>query len=826
MSQYVHQENIQKPPRIFWLGMHKVLVQTELARLRSLGYEVFNPPYLSDVADQSANLNWDSNQYSTLPQDVFDKLSAYNFFYNDISDDVAGILNEYFDAVIVTISTTWLAPVVRKYKGKIIYRTYGQHGVLSEELRGQGLLLELSERENFIFMPHADEALHGEQFWLKERAVVVPYCLSDDIFQYAGQWEGSDSIDSAEIAVTCPNINNPFFRAHYDFLKENFSENYYRYYGVQLGEIDDSQVVGTLPREKQIEFFKRSAGYLYTYSDIRVCYLPPIEMMVLGGPVLFLEGSLLDSYFEPGAPGRCKTISEAKEKVERLRSGDSEFINSLICSQQAVKNRYDPSFVWPIFDEVMRRCLREHFDSQDWLRRSVNPCIYGVERIYLLHHFPGNPVIFNGVEYTAYDGIPRVMRQVVNALGNRGRTEIWVTARSEQAEGFYGFFKQSAPQGSIVKVLLIDGGAGIEPNLGGEADEKFCPKRFTKNSVKRFVKFLVPERHWPKFAAVLNKFREIRAKFSAPREQIANIFDEYIDEVNRDDSCFGVIVPHYYLFPEALGLCKNIYMYLPDYMPHFFHRSGEFAEVEGWQTEIGRKLADKSKRVFCNSEFTKGYLPDSRLNVSADKISVFYLPVLNSNADEIPSDSRFSSNPISKPFVFYPTQPRANKNLSFLLKVFSELVKRGNDIYLVLTAGALGPDPKAAEVYEKLSVKDRVLLFNSVSDAELSYLYGQASLLCLTSLAEGNFPPQIQEALHYGLPVVASRLGFVTERIPTELLDCLLLCEAGNLDAFVRACEFALNNKDLVLERQEKVLDVLKKYDRHYFDDQVLSLFK
>lgn len=35
--------------RIFWLGMHKVLSQTELPHLRALGYEVFNPPYLSSV---------------------------------------------------------------------------------------------------------------------------------------------------------------------------------------------------------------------------------------------------------------------------------------------------------------------------------------------------------------------------------------------------------------------------------------------------------------------------------------------------------------------------------------------------------------------------------------------------------------------------------------------------------------------------------------------------------------------------------------------------------------------------------------------------------
>ena len=47
-----------KRKRIFWLGMHNVLMQTELPRLRMLGYEVFHSPYLSDVIDQSAVREW------------------------------------------------------------------------------------------------------------------------------------------------------------------------------------------------------------------------------------------------------------------------------------------------------------------------------------------------------------------------------------------------------------------------------------------------------------------------------------------------------------------------------------------------------------------------------------------------------------------------------------------------------------------------------------------------------------------------------------------------------------------------------------------------
>src|SRR3546814_18198461 len=103
--------------------MHKVLPQTELPRLRLLGFEVYNPPYLSSVEDQSAVLDWMASP-TTLPQEVHRKLSGVNFFYRPIPEEIAEILNEYFDAVIVTINPTWLKHVMDAYKGPVVYRVY------------------------------------------------------------------------------------------------------------------------------------------------------------------------------------------------------------------------------------------------------------------------------------------------------------------------------------------------------------------------------------------------------------------------------------------------------------------------------------------------------------------------------------------------------------------------------------------------------------------------------------------------------------------------------------------------------------------------------
>ncbi|QCG92189.1 hypothetical protein [Azospirillum sp. TSH100] len=343
--------------RIFWFGAHKLLVGTELARLRALGYEVFNPPYLSHIPDQSVASTWDRNQPTTLPPEVFDKLSKYNFFYNSISPEIADILNSQFDAVVVTIVARWTAEILRVYDGPCIFRAYGQTHLLSDEFELCGVRPLIENRDNFHFCPHSDKTMEAEADWLRSRGTVIPYCLSEDIFQHRGIWAAStDRNDS--ILVTAPNIlGNPFHRAHYDFLKEFFHQKHFKYCGVQLVDIDDDHVVGSLERRKQIGMFADASGYLYTYRDPRVCYLPPVEMIVLGGPVAYLSGSLLARHIGKGGPGEAASVMDAHRIVNAFRAKDHVFIDEVRQSQQHIATLYDPAHVWPIFDREMARMI-------------------------------------------------------------------------------------------------------------------------------------------------------------------------------------------------------------------------------------------------------------------------------------------------------------------------------------------------------------------------------------------------------------------------------------------------------------------------------------
>ncbi len=804
--------------RLFWLGMHELLVRTELERFRILGYEVFNPPYLSDIKDQSVSLKWNPYQESTLPIEIFKKLSGCNFFYSTIPEEILEILNEYFDAVIVTIAPDWLDEIIKGYRGKIIYRTYGQHGLLSDELHQRGLLPIIQAKDDFWFVPHAEEALSGEHDWIKERMRVVPYCLGDEVFVYKDMWDET-APKSHEISLTCPNIDNEFFKSHYDYLIDNFSDKHYLYYGRQLREISQSNIVGTLDRDVQLQKFLHSKGYLYTYSDPRVCYLPPIEMMTLGGPVLFLEGSLLDSFMPQGAPGRCRSVDEAKHKVSLLLNEDKEFVKGIISSQSEVRKYYSPEYVWPTFDRVFQEILETGNMAPNWLIYDEVP--RRSKSIYVLHHFPGEPVVLKDGVYAAYDGIPRVVRHIVHALAERDDVDIIITATNTQIPFIEGYFRSGK---NNIRILNID--CLKEPCVGSSGrNNEINLKRIIKNTVKAITPKIYHKNIFNLYVRVFSRLKLIINRLHFERTIMSKSNSEYINYINSDSQCLTVFVPHYYCFPESLDLDKIMMLYLPDYMPHFFHNTGEFVGDEGVHTEIGKKIVNKAKIVLCNSFFTKSYLPGSRLSVDADKIRVLYLPMLNGNASGALKPSWKLKSITDKQYLFYPTQPRPNKNLGLLLRVFNQLVEDGYDLHLVLTS-ELKSDPKAYALYKHIRHRGRVKFSGRLTDEELKEVYIQASAVCFTSLAEGNFPPQIQEAITYAVPVVAGRLGFITERIPDDKLDSILLCTPNDEEEFVEKCKEVLDNRDYYSEKISELQTIFDDEEiKHQFGTGVQGLF-
>jgi hypothetical protein len=445
-----------KAGRILWLGNHALLLNTELPRLRALGFEVFHAPCRRVVRQhQSAMADWKQGP-TTLDPSVYARLADADLYFTPIEPDMFALLNEHFSAAVVAIQATWVAELLRGFAGKIVYRTYGDSRTVSEQLWQLGAFRALIRRENFWFVPFASEYARQEQAWVRARETVVPYCVDALVAGAIDSW--APDREAPEVMLSCPNIKgNPFFWYHFAELKQAFNQPVYRIYGVQPEAVQDPQVVGTKPFADVINRYRSATVLLYTYRFPGVCFLPPIEMMIVGGPVVFVTGSLLDRMMGPNAPGRARDLLEAREKCERLLAGDAELERAIIRSQMEIRTRYLPDHVWPPFDDAMRSILGAGWPSTEHATVTWSvPSIGEGQIVALAYHPTLTPRLDCGRYVTTEATVARLVQILRVMFARDERRKVVVVCHREGLEGWYGLLAQFFPASRLVLLCLDD----------------------------------------------------------------------------------------------------------------------------------------------------------------------------------------------------------------------------------------------------------------------------------------------------------------------------------------------------------------------------------
>ncbi|TPL01800.1 MULTISPECIES: glycosyltransferase [unclassified Mesorhizobium] len=820
-----------KKKRIFWLGMHQVLSQTELPRLRALGYEVFNPPYLSDVYDQSAVYDWVAPD-SSLPNEALEILARTNFFYDEIPPEAAEVLNAYFDAAIVTINPLWLAHFLKAYHGRVIYRTYGQPHSLSDELANLGALPLITERNDFWFMPNTEKVTDIEDDWLRSRMMIVPYCLTPDVVDRRDTWDPEAS--GAELGLLCPRVADiPYYTTNYRHLKRYFPAKGYRIFGAQNVPVRDEQVIGTVERSEFIRRLSQMRGFAYHYEEPTVCYLPPIEFMTLGGPVIFKKASLLSRYFPADAPGRTDSIEELVKRSEQLRKGDRALSRELIESQAEVRKLYQPEYVWPIFDEAITRVLGDAGTNQApelIYTPTVKMEAPAAETVLVAFHGFGPLVVHQNGEYHCAEGIARVIRQVIRALADLG-FRVVVTSRKEDVGRIHGFLNSAA--GRNLKIMVIDKdvpvGSGAMTAIG-RLRQIARTRPFSANidhlkglgrarDIKNMPRALASTAAVAIFKALRRVEQQVDnfklANGATPRA-------EYVDLINADTNIDHVLISHYYMFPELAHLeGKNVVLYLPDYMPHFYKASIEMGATRQ-SAMVGRKMVAKARRILTNSAFTASYLPKTTLAARPENIVPVPLPYLNGDPGNAEAPGRLGVLP--KYYAFYPTRDRPSKRLADFARTVAIVNERlkaaGSEDRLIglLTTPLTGKSAAGAE--------EHLVSLPEITDVELGYLYKNALCLLFTSEMEGNFPTQITEALHLGVPVVATNIPLITLELG-EASDCLDLVDVGDCEGFAnRVVSILEDHAAAVLRQKEAQETASRKFAYDNFKYGLSELFR
>jgi glycosyltransferase involved in cell wall biosynthesis len=256
-------------------------------------------------------------------------------------------------------------------------------------------------------------------------------------------------------------------------------------------------------------------------------------------------------------------------------------------------------------------------------------------------------------------------------------------------------------------------------------------------------------------------------------------------------------------------------------MPHFYKGSVEMGATRQ-SALIGTRMVAKARRVLTNSAFTASYLPETELAVRPQDIVHVPLPFLNDGSPDTQPPGGLAVLP--KHYIFYPTRDRPSKRLADFVKtvalVNERLEQAGSkeQLFGLLTTPLTG---KAAAAAEK-----HLVLLPEITDAELGYLYKNALCLLFTSEMEGNFPTQITEALHLGVPVVATNIPLITLELG-EVSACLDLVEVGDVDGFADRVMAILADRAAATHRQSQAREAASRqfaYDN--FKRGVSELFK
>ena len=348
----------QKNHRIMWLLNHGAARRFEIPMLKSIGIrEIFLPKIIpTDHNFRSASVDFSEDHNLTIPADDLALLNATDW-YGEPGIDAWRTANKYFDvAFFILHRVEMLASVAKHFSGAAIWRAYGldasiSYSVILDSTRNGSGWKDVRRMGNRFWFGEAYPHLHRiERPQLKERAIYLPLGLSDS--EAKPVWSGQRKV----LFFVCPEIGlNPYYRKIYDEFRNTFSEFEYVIGGSQPIAVGDERVLGFVSAEEHQRNMQELRVMFYHSTESNHIHYHPFEAVRAGMPLVFMAGGLLDQLGGTGLPGRCKSISEAKDKIRRILDNDQKLIAQIRATQ--------PRLLEPMRSEVSRPAWVENFDK-------------------------------------------------------------------------------------------------------------------------------------------------------------------------------------------------------------------------------------------------------------------------------------------------------------------------------------------------------------------------------------------------------------------------------------------------------------------------------
>ena len=285
----------------------------------------------------------------TIPNYVLARLNSFNFYEEVWPVDIVTYVNRYFGMVFTVPYSIQVREVVLKFEGQILFRAFGldntqTYEFVLEEMYGSHIFSRISDIKN--------------RFWFaqgyKELAKIEPPLLADIVpfffplvFQiYSGKLKIPIQEQINAFFFLCPAIiDSHYYASVYKTFKEEFGDLPHVIIGVQSNHsINDSHVLGFVSDEKLVELYRECAVFYYHSKELRHLHYSPIEAAINGMPIVYYKDSLLGKMTPEVKLGRCASTEEARNTIERILSGDKEYIEALCMEQRSLADKFSHKY--------------------------------------------------------------------------------------------------------------------------------------------------------------------------------------------------------------------------------------------------------------------------------------------------------------------------------------------------------------------------------------------------------------------------------------------------------------------------------------------------
>jgi hypothetical protein len=348
--------------RVLWLLNHKTLMPYEVPLLINLGYEVFTPKVIPTTAGfRSGAVDFSYDPSLTVPESTLARLNEFNFYDAEWPADIVALVNRYFGTVYIMPYGKQIEEAVKKFEGQILFRAFGLDGsrtyksVLSA-LYGREIFDHIGRvRGRFWFAQGYEQLVECEPPFLADRSISLPIGVPDAFWVTANSYTGVDK----RILFVCPNcITNPYYADIYKKFKADLGDLPHVIVGAQDVPVDDKNVLGYVSDEELARLYSDCAVLYYHSTELRHVHYSPIEAAINGMPVVYYADSLLGRMTPEISYGRSVSFKEARASIERILSGDAQYLRDLRTDQRALAHQFS--------DEYCRARWKENFSSSGY----------------------------------------------------------------------------------------------------------------------------------------------------------------------------------------------------------------------------------------------------------------------------------------------------------------------------------------------------------------------------------------------------------------------------------------------------------------------------